>query len=215
MNIKIDIKGTIVSNDDKWVYDWCEIESTSPKDVASKISDANGDRLDIYINSGGGDIFAGSEIYSMLQEYNGEVVIHVVGLAGSSASVIAMAGFSEISPTAMLMIHNTSSSARGDYNVMDKSSQVLQKANKSISTAYQLKTGKSEVELLKMMNNETWLTATEAVEQGFINRLAVNQNLKLTASLNANVLPQDTINKIRNSNRKTNAMIKLLNLKKL
>ena len=75
--MRIDVKGTIVPNDDQWIYDLFEIEATSPKIVNDAIANANGDRLDVYINSGGGDVFSGSEIYSALREYSGTVKIHV------------------------------------------------------------------------------------------------------------------------------------------
>ena len=65
--MKIDIKGTIVQNDDKWLYDWFGMESTCPKDVISAIEQTKEEGLDVYINSPGGSVFAGSEIYSALQ----------------------------------------------------------------------------------------------------------------------------------------------------
>jgi ATP-dependent protease ClpP protease subunit len=152
----------------------------------------------VYINSGGGDIFAGSEIYSALRSYKGEVNIHVVGFAASAASVIACAGKSDIAPTAMVMVHNVSGRAQGDYHVMDKSSDVLHTANKSIAAAYMAKTGMSEKEALAMMDQETWLTAQQAVAKGLIDKIAENQNLKLVAAYQTPLIPQSVIDKVRN-----------------
>ena len=196
--MRIDIKGTIVSNDDKWIYEWFEYDATCPNDVNKLIDQANGEPLEVYINSGGGDIFAGSEIYSALRSYKGEVNIHVVGFAASAASVIACAGKSDISPTAMFMVHNVSGRAQGDYHVMDKSSDVLQTANKSIAAAYMAKTGMSEKEALAMMDQETWLTAQQAVDKGLIDKIAENQNLKLVAAYQTPLIPQSVIDKVRN-----------------
>lgn len=196
--MRIDIKGVIISNDEKWIYDWFEMDSTAPKDVIPLIDKARGEKIDVYINSGGGDIFAGSEIYAALQAYKGQISIHIVGFAGSAASVIAMAGKSDIVPTAMFMYHNVSGGASGDYHAMDKTSEILQTANRAISKAYQIKTGKSEIELLAMMDKETWLTAEEAVQQGFVDELAVNQNMRLSASFDSQMLPQSVIDKMRN-----------------
>lgn len=196
--MRIDVKGTIVSNDDKWIYDLFEWDATCPNDVIKAIDQANGESLEVYINSGGGDIFAGSEIYSALRSYQGEVNIHVVGFAASAASVIACAGKSDISPTAMVMVHNVSSIARGDYHVMDKSSDILQTANKSIAAAYMAKTGMSEKESLTMMDQETWLTAQQAVDKGLIDKIAENQNLKLVAAYQTPLIPQSVIDKVRN-----------------
>lgn len=197
--MRIDIKGAIIPNDDKWIYDWLEWEATCPKDVTSAIEKANGDKLDVYINSGGGSIFAGSEIYAALQEYGGQVQIHVVGLAASAASVIACAAQSDITPTAMLMVHNVSGGAEGDYHDMDKTSEILQKANETIAAAYVAKSGMTEADALAMMDKETWLSAKDAVEKGLIDKIAEPKNLQLVAAFNSPLLPQSAIEKIRNT----------------
>lgn len=197
--MKIDIKGAIVSNDEKWIYDWFEMDSVSPKDVLNQIEKANGEPLEIYINSPGGDIGAGAEIYAALQEYSGVVNIHVVGYACSSASVIACAGTSDMVRTGLFMYHNVSGGAKGDYHSMDKASEVLKVANRAIASAYTAKTGKSEEELLALMDAETWMTAEEAVEHGFIDKIAESKNLKLTASNGSSMLPQSVIDRIRNT----------------
>ena len=65
--MRIDVKGVIVPNDDAWIYDYFEMDNTCPKKVGERIDKANGESLDVFINSGGGDVFAGSEIYSALR----------------------------------------------------------------------------------------------------------------------------------------------------
>ena len=201
----VNIKGTVISSDEAWIYDYFGIESANPKAVNNAIAKANGEKLDVYINSGGGDIFAGSEIYEALRSYKGDVKIHVVGLAASAASVIACARESEIAPTAMVMVHNVSSYAEGDYRDMNHQAEVLEKANKIIAAAYVEKTGMAEAEALKMMDHETWLTAQDAVEKGICNKISeahqaqTNSNpLRLAASYNSGVLPRTVIDKIRN-----------------
>lgn len=170
MSIKIDIKGTIISNDDKLLYDWCGIEATCPKDVLSKL-DGDGD-VDVYISSGGGDVIAASEIHEALRQCKGKVLIHVVGLAASAASVIMCARECEISPTSLVMIHNVSTGIYGDKNAMSHEVGVLSAADNAVCAAYQIKTGKSRDELLEMMNEETWLSAQKAVELGFCDRVS-------------------------------------------
>ena len=201
----VNIKGTIISSDEVQVYDYFGIENANPKAVNNAIAKANGEKLDVYINSGGGDIFAGSEIYEALRSYKGDVKIHVVGLAASAASVIACARESEIAPTAMMMVHNVSSYAEGDYRDMNHQAEVLEKANKIIAAAYVEKTGMAEAEALKMMDHETWLTAQDAVGKGICNKISeahqaqTNSNpLRLAASYNSGVLPRTVIDKIRN-----------------
>lgn len=197
----INIKGTVISSDEAWIYDYFGIESANPKAVNNAIAKANGEKLDVYINSGGGDIFAGSEIYEALRSYKGDVKIHVVGLAASAASVIACARESEIAPTAMMMVHNVSSYAEGDYRDMNHQAEVLEKANKIIAAAYVEKTGMAEAEALKMMDHETWLTAQDAVGKGLCNAISKpqqNSTIQLAASYNSGMLPKSVIDKMRN-----------------
>ncbi|MBJ8192512.1 Clp protease ClpP, partial [Bacillus cereus] len=105
-----------------------------------------------YINSPGGDVYAGSEIYTALKEYSGDVTVKIVGVAASAASVAAMGGKNVlIAPTAQIMIHNVSSGTWGDHRDMQHEAEVLQGWNKSIANAYALKSGMSESELLSMM----------------------------------------------------------------
>lgn len=102
----IDVKGEIINSRNQWIYDWLGIEATSPKKISDALREAGGEDVEIHINSPGGDVFAGSEIYTALRAYSGKVKIKIVGIAASAASVIAQAGKSEISPTGMFMIHN-------------------------------------------------------------------------------------------------------------
>lgn len=197
----INIKGTIISSDEAWIYDWLGIENVNPKVVHDAIAKANGEKLDVYVNSGGGDIFAASEIYESLRSYKGDVMIHVVGLAASAASVVTCARESEIAPTAMVMVHNVSSYAEGDYRDMNHQAEVLEKANKIIAAAYVEKTGMAEAEALKMMDHETWLTAQDAVGKGLCNAISKprqSSTIQLAASYNSGMLPKSVIDKMRN-----------------
>lgn len=202
MKHKVNVKGVIVSNDDQWIYDMFEMESTSPKNISEAIGTANGADLEVVINSGGGSVFDGSEIYTELKEYPGNVEIKVVGLAASAASVIAMAGNKvRISPTAQMMIHNAAMVARGDYRDMDKASTMLSGVNKAVSSAYRLKSGMEESELLELMNNETWLNPQDALDKGLVDEIMFEDNsVKLAASATVtNTIPQEVIEGVRNN----------------
>ena len=166
------INGDIVGNDWKEVYDWFGIECTCPADVREALATMpEGDRLQVKINSGGGDVLAGQEIYSELRARD-DVDIEVESLAASAASVIAMAGPSTISPIGMIMIHNVSTyGAAGDKHDMKKEAEVLGTFDEALANAYVYKTGKERDEILKMMDKETWLTAERAVELGFIDHI--------------------------------------------
>ena len=224
---KIEIKGEIVGNGDAWIYEYLAMEHTSPQGISKQLVEANGDEIEVEINSPGGSIFAGSEIYTALRSYKGNKKIRIVGLAGSAASVIAEAGDSEISPTAMYMIHNVQSGARGDYRDMEHQAEVLRAANQSIANAYIDKTGMSNDELLTLMDKETWLTAQDAVKYGFVDKVMFQDSrIPLTNSIGG--IPPETIEKIRNlikspsdkatdffdaEKQKAEARLRLLNLK--
>lgn len=171
--MSVEVKGYIVSDDDKPIYNWFGIGATSPADIAAAIEEAGGQPLDVLISTCyGGDIFAGSTIYSALRGYAGGVNIHITGLAASAASVIAMAGPSDMSPTAMLMVHRVSTMADGNYHVMDGTSEMLQNADKAMAAAYEAKSGMAEKDALKMMDKETWITAQQAVDLKLVDSVA-------------------------------------------
>ena len=198
---KVSVKGAIISSSDQWIYDWFGMDATSPKSVNDAIVEANGDDLEVEINSGGGDIFAGSEIYTTLKGYSGNVTTKIVGLAASAASVIAMAGKNILmSPTGQMMIHNVSTRSSGDYRDMQHTADVIKNANTTIANAYRLKTGMSEADLLNMMNQETWLTPQQALENKFIDEIMFTDGqVNLVASIQSNLLPIEVIEKMRNS----------------
>ncbi|EKS4345794.1 Clp protease ClpP [Clostridium botulinum] len=198
---KVNIKGPIISSDEKWIYDWFGIEATCAADIEKAINNANGEELEIMVNSPGGYVDVGSEIYTLLKDYKGTVTIKIVGMAASAASVAAMGGdIIKISPTGRLMIHNASGIIQGDYRDMDHGSEVLKGCNKSIANAYLLKTGMEREELLELMNKETFMDAQKAKELGFVDEIMFDTNNKLTNSYgNTGMLPKDVIEKIRNS----------------
>lgn len=196
---KIEIKGTIVPDDDAWVYQHFGINVVYPQAVKKAIEDAAGQDLDVEINSGGGDVFAGSEIYTALRSYTGKVTIKIEGFAGSAASVIAMAGYSEMSPTALMMVHNVSSYASGDNRDMAHMAEVLENANRAIAAAYVAKSGMAESEALDMMARETWLTAQQAKELKLVDAVMFEtvQPVQLAAGYQTDLLPRAVIDKVK------------------
>ena len=191
---KVNVKGPIIRNNEKRFYNWLKMDATCPDDVQKVLVEAAGEPVVVEINSGGGDVFAGSEIYTALRSYAGDVEVHIVGLAASAASVIAQAGRSKISPTALFMIHNVSGSAYGDYRDMAHQADVLETANRSIAAAYREKTGKTEAELQTIMDNETWMDAQKAVEYGFVDEILFADAPVLTNGIG--VLSAETIAKM-------------------
>lgn len=168
----IEVKGDIISNDDKWVYDWFEWDSTCPNDVKNALINAEpGEEIEVHVNSGGGSVMAGQEMYSLLRG-NPNVTIVIQSMAGSAAGVVAMAGKNKISPVAMVMIHNVSMhGASGDYHDMQKNAEILKQMNAALAAAYTEKSGKSQEEILRLMDKETWLTANQCLEYGFVDEI--------------------------------------------
>jgi ATP-dependent Clp protease protease subunit len=195
---RINVYGVIIPNDYKWYFDWFDEDSTCPRDVNNILNEANGEEVEVYINSPGGIIEAGSEIYTMLREYQGDIKIKIVGQACSAASIIAMAGKCEMSPTALMMVHCVSTYASGNHSDMEHTAEVLRTADDALSNAYIAKTGMSKEEVLAMMEEETWLTAEQAKEKGLIDGIMFEEKepLRLTAS-NFELPNEEKMNKIK------------------
>lgn len=172
MKHRINIRGVMIPNSYKWYYDFFGEDSTCPKDVQD-ILDAvkQGDEVEVYINSPGGVIDVGSEIYTLLKTQKENVKIYITGEACSAASIAAMAGYCEMSPTALMMVHCVSSGVNGNHKEMEHMGEVLRTADKALCTAYMDKAGMSETEALEMMEHETWLTAQQAKEKGLIDKI--------------------------------------------
>lgn len=152
-------------------------DEVTPAQFRADLSAHPGD-LTVYINSPGGDVVAGSLIYSMLKEHEGQITVRIDGLAASAASVVAMAGDRvEMAPTAYMMIHNAATIAMGNKADMQAAAEMLAEIDRGIRTAYALKTGKSERELAKMMDAETWMSAAKALEDGFIDAISYGEPL--------------------------------------
>lgn len=198
--MKISIRGPIVSSNQHRLYQFYGMEATSPRSVADALAKGNGERAEVEINSGGGEIFAASEIYTALRNYAGGVHIRIVGLAASAASIIAMAGESEMTPTGLMMIHNVQSSADGDYRQMEHTAGILRDANHAIISAYVAKTGRPEAEIAAMMDAETWITADRAVELGLVDRVMQPDTGQkpLAADFYSGMLSEDALRRAEN-----------------
>lgn len=165
------LNGTIASES------WLDNDVT-PALFKSDLESGEGD-ITVWINSPGGDCFAAAQIYNMLRDYPGKVTVKIDGIAASAASVIAMAGdMVMVSPVSMLMIHNPATIAAGDHNDMTKAIEMLESVKDSIINAYQTKTGMSRSKLSRLMEDETWMDATKAVELGFADSVIERETLK-------------------------------------
>lgn len=146
---------------------WNEDEVITPKQFTKQLKALKGKPVTLRINSPGGDMHAGNAIFNILDRHDGEVTCYVDGLAASAASVIACAGTLKMAKNAMFMIHNARSFAEGNSNDFKQAADNLEKANHTMIVTYAAKTGLPESELKEMMDKETFLTASEALELGF------------------------------------------------
>lgn len=125
--------------------------------------------LTVWLNSPGGDVFAASQIYTMLRNHKGKITVKIDGIAASAASVVAMAGDETyISPTGYLMIHNPATIAMGNKADMEQAIALLDEIKEGIINAYMEKSNLSHDRIAKLMDEETWLNAKKAEKYGFV-----------------------------------------------
>ena len=121
-------------------------------------------------------VFAAAEIYTMIRDYPHRVTIKIASIAASAASVIAMAGNTvQMSPTALLFVHDPSTIAMGNAKDMEKAIATLNEVKESIINAYAAKTGLSRNRISKLMSDETWINAKKAVELGFADKILFDE----------------------------------------
>ena len=146
------LSGTIA--EESWFDD-----DVTPQLFRDELNAGSGD-ITVWINSPGGDCVAAAQIYNMLMDYKGNVTVKIDGIAMAGTKVL-------MSPVSMMMIHNPATIAFGDHNEMQKAIEMLESVKDSIINAYEIKTSLSRAKLSRLMEAETWMDATKAVELGF------------------------------------------------
>ncbi len=142
----------------------------------------NAKRLSIRVNSGGGCVFEGMAIFNAIDRHSGKKTVYIDGLAASIASVIAMAGESVIiAENAMFMIHDPFGGVLGPAAEMRKMADALDKIKEGMITSYQRKARLSGAEIAQMMSDETWMTAKEALDKGFVTH--IGKAMQMAASI--------------------------------
>lgn len=158
-------------SDETWFGD-----EVTPEIFRSELAGGSGP-INVWINSPGGDVFAAAQIYNMLMDYPNDVNVVINSLAASAASVIAMAGTKvQMSPVAMMMIHNPATIAIGDSEEMKKAVKMLDEVKESIMNAYEIKTGMSREKISRLMDAESWFNAKKALELGFADEILFSGN---------------------------------------
>lgn len=164
--------------------EWSESD-VSAYSLTRELDKINANVIEVYINSYGGECAEGIAIYNALKRHKAKVKTYVDGFACSIASVVAMAGDERyMYPTSLLMIHNAWTFTGGNANDLRKEADTLETITESSIKAYESVTNISRDEIKALMDAETWLTANEALEKGFITEiLAETANDKASQSV--------------------------------
>jgi ATP-dependent Clp protease, protease subunit len=161
-----------------WIYeeigeDFWTGSGITAKEFQKELSGIKSSQIDLHINSPGGLVFDGITIHNLLKQHPANVTTYIDGLAASIASVIALSGDRVVmAENALFMIHKASGMVFGNSDDMRDFAEKLDKVNGSIATTYMSKTGKEENEINEMMKAETWFTAKDALEYGFVDEIS-------------------------------------------
>lgn len=187
--VRIDIYGEVVPDD--WRASDVDTSAVSFRNAIKDLGEV--DTLNVHINSPGGSVYDGVAIFNMLRQHKASVTVHIDGLAASIASVIAMSGDKVVMPSnSMMMIHNAMSVSMGNANDMRKMADDLEKINESVINSYIAKNPELDREYLKaLMDDETWLTASEAYELGLVD--VIDEPVAAVASID-----KEQVNRFKN-----------------
>jgi ATP-dependent Clp protease protease subunit len=153
-------------------FSWLGDEITPKMFKDDLYTHGKGGPITVRMNSGGGDVIAASVIRSIIVDYPGTVTMRIDGLAASAATFVAMAGDRvKMQDTAFFMIHDPSVMAWGTVDELKAAIDLLKTVKAGIVDAYQGKTKMPAEKIAKMMSDETWLTARDALEMGFIDEI--------------------------------------------
>lgn len=163
-------------------------EGITASDIAAQLSAVTATRLNVRINSGGGDMFDGTAIYTQLVRHPAYVVTYIDGIAGSAASVIAMAGDEVVSSDAgVMMLHDASTSTYGNPADHRETADLLDKLSDVVATVYANRAGEDVEYWRSKMNapggNGTWYTGQEMIDAGLADSITGEENLQEVGEL--------------------------------
>lgn len=216
---KIILKGDVVSDSVGKLFDWFDLDSIYPKKVRDIFDNLNDEDVEVIMTTNGGSVFAGQEIYDIVKSHKGKTTLKVSGLVASIGTLISCA-FDEvlISPVGTFMIHNPRvGEVSGEKKDMEKATQLLSTIENTLINAYSKKTGMRAEELADLMDKETFMNASEAVERGFVDGVIEESenNLMLVASHDSLVNSSfiEKLEKLKNEKEKEDAATRLRFLK--
>ncbi|BBP95958.1 ATP-dependent Clp protease proteolytic subunit [Burkholderia sp. SFA1] len=167
-------------------YDPWSGDGVTAKRIAGALRSMDGKDVTVNINSPGGDMFEGLAIYNLLREYKGAVTVKVLGIAASAASIIAMAGDDvQIARSAFLMIHNGWVVVAGNRNELREVADTLEPFDAAMADIYAARTGGDLKSMQKLMDAETWIAGSAAIDQGFADSLLASDDVKESSDTHA------------------------------
>jgi len=164
-------------------------EGVTAKRISAALRAIGGADVTVSINSPGGDMFEGLAIYNILREYKGRVTVKVLGLAASAASIIAMAADElQIARSGFLMIHNAWTVAAGNRHQFREVAEMMEPFDASMADIYAARTGADIAEMQALMDAESWIGGSAAVEQGFADSLLDSDSVKEGAKAQSSLI---------------------------
>ena len=156
-------------------WPWEELGEVSAYNLSKELADLDVDKINVYINSYGGEVAEGLAIYNSLKRHKAKVVTVCDGFACSIASVIFMAGDERImNESSLLMIHNAWTWASGNADELRKQAEDLDTINQASVSAYLSGVNITEEEVKELMNNESWIAPGDALSWGFATAIESN-----------------------------------------
>lgn len=190
-----DIKAKSANEADVFIYNEIGYFGITADRFVKDLEDIQADTINLRINTPGGVVTEGMAIYNALVRHKARIITHIDGLAASMGSIIALAGDEvNIAENAFFMIHNPSAVVWGDSKDMRKTADTLDKMRNSLVKTYAAKSGKDEDEIKQLMDDETWFTADEAKDAGFVDNITGKKTEKAHFDLSVyNKVPQKLI----------------------
>ncbi|NMY67307.1 head maturation protease, ClpP-related [Pseudomonas sp. WS 5414] len=174
-----DDDATTITMYDPIGMDWWTGEGVTAKRISAALRSIGERDVTVKINSPGGDVFEGLAIYNLLREHKGRVTVQVLGLAASAASFIAMAADEiQIARAGFLMIHNAWTCACGDRNDIRETADFLEQIDGTLADIYAARSGGRVGDIRSLMDVETWMGGTAAIDAGFADEFLASDAVK-------------------------------------
>ena len=166
------------------IYDLIGWPFNDAGEFARSLSGISAKTITVRINSPGGDVFDAISIFNALQSHKAKIITRIESLADSSSSFIALGG-KEVQAyrNAMMMIHEPWVYSAGNQYDLREIAEILGKISNNMVDIYAANSNVGKRELREMMKNETWFTAKEAMDKGFIDTIVDGKAVKAAFDL--------------------------------